>query len=300
MPGKSLLRLYASLFLVSLIWGLNFGIMRLGVLALGPLAFPFLRFLLSTPLFFLVLWRTEGSVGIALQDVPLFFLLGTIGFGLYQPLWSFGLRLSLASHSALLLSLTPVIVAIMVLLRGEEGFRGMNFAGILLGFLGIVILAAFQGQEQGGQAVLLGDLLTLGAALLWGLYCYFGKLLLRKYSPLKSSAWSMLFGVLTMFPVCARDVFRVALCGHLTPVLLFVFLYGTVLSSLVAYMLWMRGIEQLGASRTTAFQYVTQIFGVVGAWLIFRDPLSLRLFVSMVLIGLGLLLTQWRAPLQKV
>jgi len=300
MPGKSLPRLYVSLFLVSLIWGLNFGIMRLGVLALGPLAFPFLRFLLSTPLFFLVLWRTEGSVGIALQDVPLFFLLGAIGFGLYQPLWSFGLRLSLASHSALLLSLTPVIVAIVVLLRGEEGFRGVNFAGILLGFLGIVVLAAFQGKKQGGQTVLLGDLLTLGAALLWGLYCYFGKLLLQKYSPLKSSAWSMLFGVLAMFPVCARDVFRIPLRSHFTPVLLFVFLYGTVLSSLVAYVLWMRGIEQLGASRTTAFQYVTQIFGVIGAWLIFRDPLNLRLFVSMALIGLGLLLTQWRAPLQEV
>lgn len=296
--GRSLRRpVFLSLVLVSCIWGLNFGIMRLGVLALGPLAFPFFRFLLSAPLFFLVLWREEGSVGIAWRDVPLFLLLGFIGFGAYQPLWSFGLRLSLASHSALLLSLTPVIVAIIVLVRGEEGFRGVNFLGVLLGFLGVVLLVSPEKGE--GQGVLLGDLLTLGASFLWGLYCYLGKYLLSKYSPLRSSAWSLFFGVLTMFPVCARDVFRASFADFSLPLFL-VFLYGILLSSLVAYVLWMRGIQSIGASRTTAFQYLTQIFGVLGAWLIFRDPLTPRLFASMGLVGLGLLLAQWQGAPQKV
>lgn len=286
-----------SLALVSCIWGLNFGIMRLGVLALGPLAFPFFRFLFSIPLFLFALWRSEGSIGIAWRDVPLFLLLGYVGFGAYQPLWSYGLRLSLASHSALLLSLTPVIVATIVLLRGEEGFRGINFLGVLLGFLGVVLLAL--PQKRGGLGILLGDLLTLGAAFLWGLYCYLGKHLLARYSPLRSSTWSIIFGVLTMFPVCAQDVFRVPLRAFSWS-LLFVFLYGTFLSSLVAYVLWMRGIENIGASRTTAFQYLTQIFGVLGAWLIFRDPLTPRLFASMGLVGLGLLLVQWKPALQEI
>lgn len=299
MSRDSSFRLYFLLSLVSLIWGLNFGIMRLGVLALGPLAFPFFRFLVSVPLFFFVLWRTEQSVWIAAKDVPLFLLMGAVGFGAYQPLWSYGLKLSLASHSALLLSLTPVIVALIVLARSEEGFRGVNFVGVLLGFLGVVFLAYPQGGGQGGHNVLLGDLLTLGAAFLWGLYCYLGKFLLAKYSPLKSSAWSILFGVLTMFPVCARDVFQIS-SRNLSPVLFLVFFYGTVLSSLVAYVLWMQGIQKIGASRTTAFQYLTQIFGVVGAWLIFRDPLSFRLFASMALVSLGLLLTQRRFPPEEV
>lgn len=286
-----------SLTLVSCIWGLNFGIMRLGVLALGPLAFPFLRFLFSVPLFLFALWRSEGSIGIAWRDVPLFLLLGYIGFGAYQPLWSYGLRLSLASHSALLLSLTPVIVAAIVFLRGEEGFRGIHFLGVLLGFLGVVLLALPQRGE--GSGVLLGDLLTLGAAFFWGLYCYLGKYLLARYSPLRSSTWSIIFGVLTMFPACAQDVFRLPLRAFSWP-LLFVFLYGTFLSSLVAYVLWMRGIEHIGASRTTAFQYLTQIFGVLGAWLIFRDPLTPRLFASMGLVGLGLLLVQWKPALEEI
>lgn len=288
---------FLSLVLVSGIWGFNFGIMRLGVLALGPLAFPFLRFLLSVPLFFFVLWKREGSVSIAWRDIPLFLLLGFIGFGAYQPLWSYGLRLSLASHSALLLSLTPVIVATVVFVRGEEGFRGVNFLGVLLGFLGVALLASPQRGE--GSGVFLGDLLTLGAAVLWGLYCYFGKYLLLRYSPLRSSTWSIFFGVLTMFPVCARDVFQVSLADFSLP-LLFVFLYGTLLSSLVAYVLWMQGIEKLGASRTTVFQYLTQIFGVFGAWCIFRDPLTPRLFASMGLVSLGLLLAQWKETPEEV
>lgn len=286
-----------SLTLVSCIWGFNFGIMRLGVLTLGPLAFPFLRFLFSVPLFLFTLWKSEGSVKIAWRDIPLFLLLGCIGFGAYQPLWSYGLRLSLASHSALLLSLTPVIVATIVFVRGEEGFRGINFLGVLLGFFGVALLALPQKGE--GLNVLLGDLLTLGAAFLWGLYCYLGKRVLSKYSPLRSSTWSITFGVLTMFPVCAKDVFQVSFSDFSFP-LVCVFLYGTLFSSLVAYVLWMQGIGSIGASRTTAFQYLTQVFGVLGAWLIFRDPLTPRLFASMGLVGLGLLLTQWKPAFQEI
>lgn len=299
-PRGENLKVYLSLSLVSLIWGLNFPIMRLGVLALGPLVFPFFRFLFSVPLFFLVLWVQEKSVKIALRDVPLFLFLGFIGFGLYQPLWSFGLKLSLASHSALLLSLSPVIVATIVFLRKEEGFRGVNLLGVLFGFLGVVLLAyPRDGTSSIGRSMLLGDLATLGAAFLWGLYCYLGKFILSRYSPLKSSTWSMFFGVTTMFPLCFRDVLQVP-SRNFSPVLFFVFLYGTFLSSLVAYVFWMQGIQRIGASRTTAFQYLIQIFGVLGARLLFHDPLDLRLFGSMAFVSLGLLLAQWRLRVEEV
>lgn len=297
--GESL-RVYFPLFLVSLIWGLNFPIMRLGVLALGPLVFPFFRFLFSVPLFFLVLWIRERSIKIALQDVPLFLFLGFIGFGLYQPLWSFGLKLSLASHSALLLSLSPVIVAVIVFLKKEEGFRGVNLLGVLFGFLGVVLLAYPRGGSSiAEQSMLLGDLVTLGAAFLWGLYCYLGKFILSRYSPLKSSTWSMFFGVVTMFPLCFRDVLKASF-GNFSLTLFLVFLYGTLLSSLLAYVFWMQGIQKIGASRTTTFQYVTQIFGVIGARLFFHDPLDVLLFGSMAFVSLGLLLAQWRPRVEEI
>ncbi|MGQ9622576.1 MAG: DMT family transporter [Candidatus Caldatribacteriaceae bacterium] len=294
------LKVYFPLSLVSLIWGLNFPIMRLGVLALGPLVFPFFRFLFSVPLFFLVLWIRERSVKIAFRDVPLFLFLGFIGFGLYQPLWSFGLKLSLASHSALLLSLSPVIVAAIVFLRKEEGFQVVNLLGVLFGFLGVVLLAYPRGGSSvAGHSMLLGDLVTLGAAFLWGLYCYLGKFILSRYSPLKSSTWSMFFGVVTMFPLCFRDVLK-APFENFSLTLFLIFLYGTLLSSLLAYVFWMQGIQKIGASRTTAFQYVTQIFGVIGARLFFHDPLDVLLFGSMAFVSLGLLLAQWRRRVEEV
>ncbi|MGC8777633.1 MAG: DMT family transporter [Candidatus Caldatribacteriaceae bacterium] len=281
------------LSLVSLIWGLNFSVMRVGVLTLGPLAFAFLRFALSGILMFVVLLLVEKNPWISWHDLPYFFFLGVLGFGIYQPLWSYGLKLSFASHSALILSVSPVVVALLTFLRKEEWMRGINLFGIFLSFLGVLFLVRPQSGAHFSSRIVLGDLLTLIAAVCWGLYSYFGKRAVLQYSPLKSGTWSILLGLLAMFPICFRDFSRIE-GKHFTVAFIMVLLYGTVLSSLVSYLIWMRGIKEIGAARTSAYQYLTQVVGVVGAWVFFREPLRWQLFLGMFLVSLGLWLSQQR------
>jgi len=281
------------LSLVSLIWGLNFSVMRVGVLTLGPLAFAFLRFSLSGILMFVVLLVVEKDPWISWHDVPYFLFLGILGFGIYQPLWSYGLELSFASHSALILSVSPVVVALLTFLRKEEWMRGINLLGVFLSFLGVVFLVRPQSGVRFASSIVLGDLLTLVAAVCWGLYSYFGKKAVLRYSPLKSGTWSILLGLVVMFPICFRDFSRIE-GKNFNAAFVMVLLYGTVLSSLVSYLIWMRGIKEIGAARTSAYQYLTQIVGVIGAWIFFREPLHWQLFLGMFLVSLGLWLSQQR------
>lgn len=293
----SISKTHLWLSLVSLIWGLNFSIMKVGVLTLGPLSFAFLRFALSGLLMFVVLFLVEKNPWISWRDFPYFLFLGVLGFGAYQPLWSYGLKLSLASHSALILSISPVVVSLITFLRKEEWIRGINLVGILVSFLGVVFLVRPQGGARFSSSVIWGDLLTLIAAVCWGLYSYFGKKMVLRYSPLKSGTWSILLGLIVMFPVCFRDFFRIE-AGNFSLTFIMVLLYGTVLSSLVSYLLWMRGIKEIGAARTSAYQYLTQVVGVIGAWIFFREPLRLQLFVGMLLVSCGLWLSQRRPSLE--
>ncbi|MEN3186532.1 MAG: DMT family transporter [Atribacterota bacterium] len=284
------------LSLVSLIWGLNFSVMKVGVLTLGPLAFAFLRFALSGFLMFVVLLLLEKNPWVSWRDVPYFFFLGTLGFGVYQPLWSYGLKLSLASHSALILSISPMVVSLITFFRKEELVRGINLLGVCLSFLGVVFLVLPQGALRFSSGIFLGDSLTFIAALCWGLYSYFGKKAVLKYSPLKSGTWSILLGLVTMFPICFRDLSRIDE-GNFHMTLILVLLYGTVLSSLVSYLIWMKGLKEIGAARTSSYQYLTQVVGVVGAWIFFREPLHWQFFLGMFLISLGLWLSQHRPSL---
>ncbi|HXL02895.1 MAG TPA: DMT family transporter [Candidatus Atribacteria bacterium] len=288
MNKKYLLNPYFLLILVSLIWGFNFSVVKIGILTIGPLAFSLLRFILSALLMFLVLWLTEKNPWVEVKDLPYFLFLGLLGFGIYQPLWSYGLKLSLASHSALILSLSPIVVSLVAFVRKEELVGGINLLGVIIGFGGVIFLVGQGGNgDYAPQSVLYGDLLTLGAAICWGLYSYFGKNMVKKYSPLKTSTWSVIWGLVFMFPVCIGETLQVTREDFSFSLLLSLS-YSVVLSSLVAYIIWMQCVKELGAARTISSQYITQVVGVIAAWMIFGEPLGWRVFLGMAFISLGL------------
>lgn len=281
------------LFLVSLIWGFNFSVIKAGIMAFGPLSFTFIRFVLSSFFMGFVLWRREDNFWIEKKDLPYFIWLPLLGFGIYQPLWSWGLKLTLASHSAVILSLSPLVVYLVVFFYREEKVGAKNLLGVGLGFLGVLLLARPGDTSHAGD-IFWGDLLTLGAAICWGLYGYFSKKMLQKYSPLKTSTWSVFLGVFFLFPVCYFELTTVQ-WSHFNGLVIFSLLYGSILASLVAYILWLNGVQKIGASRTSAYQYLIQVIGVVAAWIIYQDPVGWNLLSGMALISLGLWLTQAKA-----
>ncbi|HOA99089.1 MAG TPA: DMT family transporter [Candidatus Atribacteria bacterium] len=300
MDKKYLSHPYFLLILVSLIWGFNFSVVKMGIMAIGPLAFSFLRFILSALLMFFVLYITEKNPWVEVKDLPYFLFLGLLGFGIYQPLWSYGLKLSLASHSALILSLSPVVVSLVAFLRKEELVGGINLLGVIVGFGGVMFLVSQGGSgDYSSESVLYGDLLTLGAAISWGLYSYFGKNMVKKYSPLKTSTWSILWGLMFMFPICIGETLQIR-AEDFSFSLLLSLSYSVVLSSLVAYIIWMQCVREIGATRTVSSQYITQVVGVIAAWMIFGEPLGWQVFLGMAFISLGLWLVNRKPQVEEL
>ncbi len=272
----------------------------MGIMAIGPLAFSFLRFILSALLMFFVLYITEKNPWVEVKDLPYFLFLGLLGFGIYQPLWSYGLKLSLASHSALILSLSPVVVSLVAFLRKEELVGGINLLGVIVGFGGVMFLVSQGGSgDYSSESVLYGDLLTLGAAISWGLYSYFGKNMVKKYSPLKTSTWSILWGLMFMFPICIGETLQIR-AEDFSFSLLLSLSYSVVLSSLVAYIIWMQCVREIGATRTVSSQYITQVVGVIAAWMIFGEPLGWQVFLGMAFISLGLWLVNRKPQVEEL
>ena len=272
---------------------------KMGIMAIGPLAFSFLRFILSALLMFFVLYITEKNPWVEVKDLPYFLFLGLLGFGIYQPLWSYGLKLSLASHSALILSLSPVVVSLVAFAERRVGRRN-KFIRVIVGFGGVMFLVSQGGSgDYSSESVLYGDLLTLGAAISWGLYSYFGKNMVKKYSPLKTSTWSILWGLMFMFPICIGETLQIR-AEDFSFSLLLSLSYSVVLSSLVAYIIWMQCVREIGATRTVSSQYITQVVGVIAAWMIFGEPLGWQVFLGMAFISLGLWLVNRKPQVEEL
>jgi drug/metabolite transporter (DMT)-like permease len=197
---------------VMFLWGGNFIVVKSAVAVLPPIGFTFLRFVLaSTTLMLLLRWR-EGSVGLPQRDLVAIMGFGALGFGLYQILWTTGLTTIPAGDSALLIAATPVFVALLAVVAGTDVLTPTKFAGVMLSFAGVaVVIASGPGLTLGGSIV--GEVVTIGAAICWSIYTAYASPYLRRYSPLRATAWGTLAGTLVLAPLAMIQLQSVDLGG---------------------------------------------------------------------------------------
>ncbi len=187
---------------VVLIWGLNFSVVKLALRSLSPLTFNTLRFGVATLLLLLIMRLRGEAFDLKSRDILPVVILGLCGHTLYQALFINGLALTSPAIASLLMATSPLFVAIYGYVLRIEHVRPVVVAGICVSFVGVLLLIA------GGQAgisprngTLLGDLLVLGAAMLWAGYTMGGKPLLARYSPLKLNALTMAPGTLFLVAI---------------------------------------------------------------------------------------------------
>ena len=157
------------------------------------------RYVVATAtLFALVRMRTgsirwPGRIGWSLVA------LGVVGFGGYQVVWSLGLTQITAGESALLIAASPVLTALLAGAVGMDRLTGPKVAGAAVAFVGVALVVV-AGHELRLGASLLGDGLTLAAAVCWAIYTVAGARMVRHIDPLQATAWSILGGTLLLLP----------------------------------------------------------------------------------------------------
>src|SRR5256884_6089666 len=159
---------YALILLASVLWGTSFPGSKLTVGTVDPLFLTFARMGLGAALGVTVL------VGLRRLDPrmchePIVWILGAInaiGFDLQNE----GILLTTASRTALLVNVNIVFIAIFMALFFREAVTRAKVAGILIGGLGVFVLATKLDPTtlSGGQFA--GDILAFLAGLTWPFY----------------------------------------------------------------------------------------------------------------------------------
>ncbi|MBC7262253.1 MAG: DMT family transporter, partial [Chloroflexi bacterium] len=181
-----------ALLAMVVIWGVNFTVVKTALEEMTPMAFNALRFAGASVLILFLAWLIERDLTIARRDWGLVLLLSFIGNLVYQILFINGLARSRASNTSLILSTSPIFVALVSTLAKTEKLSGRNWAGILLSFLGIFLLIT--GSNNGvaiDQRTLWGSVLVLCSTISWATYTVLLKRLVQRTSVIKATAWIM-------------------------------------------------------------------------------------------------------------
>ena len=238
----------AQLAVVAL-WASGFVVTKAAFAEVTPLAFVFVRFLLMTLLAFAVLFlRRRGAArGVRRADLGRFAVAGLSGYTLYQLGYALGLERTSAFSSSLLIAMVPLFTVLILAGTGEPTpFRG--WLGLGLAIVGVLV---FLLDKRGDGGTLLGDALSLGAALAFAVYGIVNRPLVTAYPPETQTAYALLLGSMPLLAIgapaaLAEDWGGVTAAGWLG------IAYMVVLPSYVAYMLWNWAIARRGVAAATS------------------------------------------------
>lgn len=271
-------------------WAANFIVVKAANEQIPPVTFAFLRFgIAALTLLIAMRWR-EGSFGWPGRDAVAILGLGALGFGVYQILWSVALQEIPAGDSALLIAATPVITALLAVVSRADTLTRLKLTGSLVSFAGVaVIVASGPGLTIGGELV--GDVLTLLAALCWSIYTAFGAPILRRHSPLRTTAWAMVGGSLVLaIPafVQGQGVDYASIQPGAWAGLAFSAFVPAGLANVVVF----SAIRLLGPTRITAYQFLVPFIAVLLGAAFIDEPIRFGQIIGGVVIVLGVIVTR--------
>jgi drug/metabolite transporter (DMT)-like permease len=284
----------AALLGMVLTWAANPAALKWALQYMDPLAFNALRFLLATtlPLGLALLGRER--LGWQRGDGWKILFLGVMGHGVYQAVFIVGLSQTLAGNVALILSVNPAFVAVFSALFGYERIRPYQWAGIglTLAGVGLVVLGTGNPLELGSR--LLGDLLIVGITIMWAFYTVMSGPLLKRYSAVKLNALTMPVGSVVLLLIASPSLAAAApTFPEVPPLAWLVLALSGLLAVSLSYIVWYRGLQVLGATRTAVYANLVPVLAALIAFFVAREPLGLTFWTGMAIVLLGVSLTRF-------
>jgi len=188
------LREFAVLFLVCLIWGLHFIVMKMTVgEAADPLFYAAMR--MTIVAIFMLPWL-KWHKGLMWP------ILGAgLGYGALNYAFMFpALGLTTASAAAITIELYVPFSIILSVLVFKDKIGAYKILGILLAFIGVIIITSAKPDESAGPYFLWGILLMVGAAMSEAIGAVLVKLV-KGVGPLQLLAWFAVIGTVVLWPL---------------------------------------------------------------------------------------------------
>jgi drug/metabolite transporter (DMT)-like permease len=275
------------------LFGGNAVAIKLALPGFGPLTLVGLR--LSIAAAAITAWALLTRQPLALRpgqvrEMALLGLVTTVQMGLFY----LGMDRTLASRGLLIGNLQPFLVLIGAhfALAGER-FEARKLAGVVLGFAGVALV--FGGGADTRGADLTGDLLVLGAVLLWSGTTVFAKRIIDAYEPFHIALYPMF--VEAPLLLLAGLLFDPVPFGPAGLVELGALLYQGLVTAGLAFVLWTQLVKAHGAVALNTVQFAVPLSGAFLAWLVLGEPVAeLSFAAGTALVAAGIFLVNRRGP----
>lgn len=253
-----------------------------------------LRFLIAAACLLPLLALRDGGLRLpSRKSLAWCAALGATGMLAYNLFFLGALECIPAARTSLIVAANPIITLLVASALGYERLSPARIVGVVLAFAGVAIVLSKGDLPTLWQGrVGLGELLMFGGALSWAAYTLIGQRALKHMSPLVATTWSVVVGALMLIAVATpRIPAWVAAAGYTEPSVWWAAAYLGVFGSVIAFIWYSQGVQQLGAARTAVFNNLVPVFAVLLSVLLLNESLHWSMVVGGAVVIAGVTLT---------
>lgn len=271
------------------IWGITFISTKVLLNKFAPIEILFFRFAIALAAL-IIIYPHRLKIKDKKQEI-LFMGAGICGVTLYYLLENIALTYTMASNVAVILSAAPFFTAIFTyIFRKKEKLYINFFIGFILAMAGICLIS-FNGSRLHLNP--LGDLLALGAAVVWAAYSVITKKISDYgYNTIQATRRIFIYGLLFMIPVLSVSGFRFDLARFTDKVCLFNILFLGLGASALCFVTWNFTLKVLGAVKTSVYIYMTPVVTIIASFIFLGEKLTYISLAGTVLTLTGLILSE--------
>ena len=205
------------------------------------------------------------------------------------------LQTTTAINTTLVNAMIPIFIALIAWIVFEEKLKLRQIGGVLVSFLGLVFIVT-----RGELAMLTtltlspGDLWTLGASFAWAAYSVMLRKRPKSMDPIAFLTMLIGFGLVFSIPWYLWELRHVG-GFDLTTETIASMAYVALFPSVLSFIFWNSGVQQVGANRAGIFIHLMPAFSIVLAIVFLAERLKFFHLAGIALIFSGIVLTTWPA-----
>ncbi|MDA9782244.1 DMT family transporter [Gammaproteobacteria bacterium] len=273
------LKNWILLILLGAVWGSAFMFIKISADDFGPILLVNLRLLLAGALFLPFLLQKK-YLAYFKSHFSGILILGIFSNAFPFTMFSYASLGATSNMLGILNGTTAFMTMVVAYFWLKESITPKQIFGIILGFLGILVLV----NPANGSA-------TIGAsgfALVGALSYSFSGVYIQKYQLNANKfvliGWAMLFGGLFLTPLSFFNLPDQMPDNNAIAALLWL----GIVSTGIAYLGYIRLIEQIGAVRTSTVTYLLPVFSIIWGSIFLQEKITWIIFGGFIFVMIGM------------
>lgn len=271
-------------------WSFSFIWFKIANETFHPITIVFIRLTISVILLTTYLIITKNFMKIKKGDHKLFLMLA-----LFEPFFyflgeSFGLTYVSATVCSVLISTIPVFATIGAWLIFKERLKTINYAGIILSFVGVLVFIL---NRDGSMSFSIKGL----ALILFAVLCAVGynltlSRLVGTYSAVYIVNVQNIIGAVLFLPLFLILDFNHFISTPFTFNMFKPIIELAVFASCGAFILFAYSVNKMGITKANVFSNSIPVFTALFSFIIMGESLTIQNIIGMVIVIAGLLMSQ--------